>query len=309
VKATDPPGKRNGLTGRPPEAGQREARTDRRPAEQAEGAEQARRAAGRAQLPGQQRDSRDVQLPRIGPERMEELRAFASRHQPGVARLLQLLETRSPERHAKAVQALDRDVRRLEAMQSRDADLYHLALERWKNRSGIDLTLAQIEMHRSQIDSPAGQEVMGRLKELVRQQEELKRKQLQVELNRARARIKRLEEQLEHSGKIDQSKIDRMVRDMLGRMGRQSQNADRPDDSRPGADQHGERRPESGRPDDSRRPDSAGPPRESEPDRERARDGEDRRREGEDRRPDSPRPRGDGGDHPATPPDAVTGGK
>ncbi len=294
---------------RPREAGQRDERTDRRPADQAE---RVRRPETPGQLPGQPRESRNGQLLRVGPERMEELLAFASRHQPGVARLLHLLETRSPERHAKAVQALDRDVRRLEAMQLRDGDLYHLALERWKNRSGIDLALAQLELRRSEIDSPAGQEMIGRLKELVRQQEELKRKQLKVELNRARARIERLEQQLTEAGEIDSSKIDKTVRDLMGRLRRQSQNADRPDGNRPDAGQPGDRRPESGRPDDNRRPDSAGPPRGGEPDRERPRpprEGEDRRREGGGRLPEALRPEGDGGEQPPATPDAKNGGE
>lgn len=287
---------------RPRDQGVQEQRNERRPAE---AGERARRDATPQPPPERQRDDRPDQAGRINPERMEQLLAFANQHQPGVARLLRLLETRSPDRHARAVQALDRDVRRLEAMQARDPDFHRLALERWKNRSTMDLTLAQIEMQRGEANAAPSEEMVNRLKRLVRQQEELKRKQLHLELDRARARIERLEQQIQAAGELDQAKVDSRVRELMIRMRREAQ-ADSP---RPEAGRPGDRRPETAPPSPGGRRGSAGPPPDQRPEVDGPRpprpDG-DRRRDGG-RPPEPPRPDRDGEGNPPSSPEPSGG--
>jgi hypothetical protein len=153
----------------------------------------------------------------ISDSRKDELIKFVTEHQPGVARMLNTLERRAPVQYQKALTALDRDVRRLETLQKRDPEGYELGLNRWKNRSAIDLTLAKMALRAEPVSASDKQAQLDRLRQLVERREELRIAQARLDFARARSRADRLQKQMVLLQSEKAEGIQRGVDDLVNR--------------------------------------------------------------------------------------------
>lgn len=149
--------------------------------------------------------------------RRAELQAFVLEHQPGVARMLRMLERRVPAGYQRAIESLNRDVQRLQALEKRDPELHELALGRWKVRSSIDLLLAEMALRSDSGSAEKRDAQMAQLRELVQKQEDFRRRQLRLELTRTR---NRLEQQLHRSETQEVELVDRTLNELMGRVKR-----------------------------------------------------------------------------------------
>lgn len=159
---------------------------------------------------------------------------YVKKHNPPAARLLNQLERSSPGQFRQALQSLERDVENLRNYELRDPERFELALKQWRNRTNIEILLAQVA--RGQ-ESPRTRQQLQRLLE---EQRQVRRDWMNLELIALEKRAEKLREQLAQMpdpSESDQQKIadDMMRRAKLSaqRMQRGPQNAD----SKPAADQ------------------------------------------------------------------------
>lgn len=188
----------------------------------------------------QARDARQPAV--IDDDRKAALLVFANEHQPGVARLLNVLERRNPQEYQRALESLDRDVRRLENLKKRNADLYELGLKRWKNSSAIELLLANIALFSERSDEQTRQGQMRRLRQLVVAREELRAQQLTMDIGQLQGHMERLEKQLAASETDRRQTVEKSMTNLMNRAKRMRLNSTKPpsQDGKSGGDGGGE---------------------------------------------------------------------
>ena len=164
-------------------------------------------AQSKAKTAGTGRARPSTALPVVTPEREAAALTFVRRHHPPLAELLIHLEEQDKRQYQRAIRDLFRTSERLAQLQERDADRYQFELRVWKIQSRIQLYSAQLAMQ----EDPA---IRQRLKEALREQDEVQRQLLQRERQRLSERLKRIDEQLNamktRSGDLD-SRIDTLV--------------------------------------------------------------------------------------------------
>ncbi len=164
----------------------------------------------------------------ITAERRAELITFVRDNNPPIERLLNNLESKNPAQFRLALQAMARDVQLLEDLKSRDPQRYELSLELWRNRSRLDLLAAQIALQ-PETRRPA---LRRQMHQVMEQQNELRGKLLDLELQRVSERQSRLEKSREELRSLTDADIRRQVNEVINRGRRNLERSDRADPDR-----------------------------------------------------------------------------
>lgn len=146
-------------------------------------------------------------------ERRAELIAFAREHNPPIERLLNNLETKNPAQFRLAIQAMARDVQLLEDLKSRDPQRFELSLQLWQNRSRLDLLAAQVALQ-PETRRPA---LRRQMHQVMEQQNELRGKLLDLEIQRVAERQTRLEKSREELRNLSEADVRRQVSEVINR--------------------------------------------------------------------------------------------
>lgn len=115
--------------------------------------------------------------------------AFATQHHSELAELLQTLKRSNKSAYVDALKDVAREQDRLAKLADRDAERHALAVELWKLDSRIRLEMAKFAMNQ---DSERDQ----RVKALLKERFDVRRKALELDHKRAQTRVTKLEEQL-----------------------------------------------------------------------------------------------------------------
>lgn len=129
---------------------------------------------------------------------------FAEKHHPELASLLKTLETMSPQAYAAAVRDVSRAAERLNAMQERDEERYERELDVWKTRSRVHVVSAEYRV-------APGPDLEKKLRDLLHDELQAKRKLLTFERDRAGKRIEQLDRELRELDEKGSALIDRQI--------------------------------------------------------------------------------------------------
>ena len=133
--------------------------------------------------------------------------AFARTHHPELAKLIgRLKKSGTKGAYEKALGELSRTVRRLEPIKRGNPERYEMQVALWKLESEARLLVA-----RQAMKSDADPELESRLRETLRKRATLRRNMLENDIKRSRARIERIESQLESLQNLDAA-ADRELR-------------------------------------------------------------------------------------------------
>lgn len=136
------------------------------------------------------------------------LMEFVAEHHPDLERMLGLLENRRPAQYRKAMRTLSTQFDRLQNVKRRDPEKYEIALEYWKIHSRIEVLTARISLS-------GPEKFEAKLKELIRQRQEIKVKLQSYEVAKLEQRLKRLRENLDKTqGSID-AEVDKQFKQIL----------------------------------------------------------------------------------------------
>lgn len=115
--------------------------------------------------------------------------AFAKQHHFELAELLVALKKSNKSQYVAALRELDRDRDRIEKLSERDKERAEISLGIWKTDSRIRLAMARFMMTQDA-------EHDARIRELLKQRQELRLANLQLEKMRSAARLSKLDEQI-----------------------------------------------------------------------------------------------------------------
>lgn len=157
----------------------------------------------------------------MSPQSRTALMEYVRKHNPPAARLLIQLERTSPGQFRQALQSLEREVDSLRQFETRDPERFELALKQWRNRTNIDIVLAQIA--RGQ-ESPSTRQQLQRLLD---EQRQVRRELMALELIALEKRTQRLRDQLASMEELSEAEQLRLVDDMLRRAKQSAQRRQR----------------------------------------------------------------------------------
>lgn len=138
------------------------------------------------------------------PNRAALAKAFAEQHHPELASLLKTLETMSPQAYESAVRDVSRAAERLNDLKERDAERYERELDVWKTRSRVHVVSAEYRV------SP-GPDLEKKLRDLMQDELEAKRKLLAFERGKAEKRLEQLDRELRALDEKGSAMIDRQI--------------------------------------------------------------------------------------------------
>jgi hypothetical protein len=138
------------------------------------------------------------------PDREALAKAFAEEHHPELASLLKTLEAMNPQAYEVAVRDVSRAALRLNELKERDEERYERELDVWKTRSRVHLVSAE---HRV---SP-GPDLEEKLRVLMQDELEAKRKLLAFEREKAEKRLEQLDRELRALDEKGSAMIDRQI--------------------------------------------------------------------------------------------------
>jgi hypothetical protein len=174
------------------------------PAKSADQKKQAeKKAAEKSEKPGEKK-AEPRNLEERKSDREAVAKAFAEAHHPELASLLRTLETMSPQAYQSAVRDVARAADRLNSLQERDEARYERELEVWKTRSRVHVVSAEYRV------SP-GPDLEQKLRELMQDEVQAKRKLLAFERERAEKRLEQLDRELRELDEKGSAMIDRQI--------------------------------------------------------------------------------------------------
>ena len=141
-------------------------------------------------------------------ERKAKLMEFVSEHHPDLKRLLGLLEERRPAQYRKAMRTLSTQFDRLQNVKKRDPKKFEIALEYWKVHSRIEVLTARIALN-----GPDKYE--DKLKELIRQRQEIKVELQKYEVAKLEQRLNRLQANLSKTQNSMDSEVEKQLKQIL----------------------------------------------------------------------------------------------
>lgn len=150
----------------------------------------------------------DKQQKPLAAKRIKELMSFAEEHHPEILPLMEVLKKNRPERFKRVTHGLDREVRSLERVKQRSADAYDLALKQWTNRSRVRLLSAQVSTAKSIKEV---EEIRRQIRRLLKQNQKLRIKGLEQDLDQAQARANRITKLLKDLRKNGDETIDKKI--------------------------------------------------------------------------------------------------
>ena len=131
---------------------------------------------------------------------------FAQQHHPALVRLLNQLRRIDQREYVKAIRELSRVSERLSNLKQRNPPIYELQLEIWKANSSATLLSARIQLN------PDQEGLREELHEVLEKKRTLQRQLLREELDRAKRRVERLEQDIERFDRDKDLLLDREFR-------------------------------------------------------------------------------------------------
>lgn len=138
------------------------------------------------------------------PDREALAKAFAEEHHPELASLLKTLESMNPQAYEAAVRDVSRAALRLNELKERDEDRYELELDVWKTRSRVHVVSAEYRVS-------SGPDLEKKLRGLMQDELEAKRKLLAFEREKAEKRLEQLDRELRELDEKGSAMIDRQI--------------------------------------------------------------------------------------------------
>lgn len=117
---------------------------------------------------------------------------FVREHQPELAKLLEFLKSKQSGDYRQAMNESAKVRQRLQTIKGRDAELYEVELAIWKNAAQLRLLAASLSVKAKKL----GDQDRAKLEELIKRENELTIKRLQLEKARAESRLAQLSQQL-----------------------------------------------------------------------------------------------------------------
>lgn len=141
-------------------------------------------------------------------ERKAMLMEFVSEHHPDLERLLGLLEDRKPAQYRKAMRTLSTQFERLQNVKKRDPKKYEIALEYWKVHSRIEVLTARVALN-------GPEKFQTKLKDLIRQRQEIKVQLQKYEVAKLEQRLKRLQGNLNRTQDSIDKEVEKQLKQIL----------------------------------------------------------------------------------------------
>lgn len=145
-------------------------------------------AGGRATAAGLSNSTSPTKL-EVTVEQQKTVQDFVRQNHPELNVLLAYLEQNRPQEYKRAIKDLYRNIARIETFRERDQERYELELKLWQLQSRSQLVAARLTM----LDEQQRQE---ELRELLRQQAEIRAQLLRRERDRLKERLTKLEQQI-----------------------------------------------------------------------------------------------------------------
>lgn len=123
-------------------------------------------------------------------ERLKELTEFVKEHHAELLAPMDWLKKKRPVQYQSVLRSMDRTVVRLQAWKERDEKKYEFGLKQWKLRSRVQLLSAKLAIQ----DTP---KLRKELTQLIGKDVDLRVEQLKREAEQMRARLKKLDKQIE----------------------------------------------------------------------------------------------------------------
>ncbi|PQO47785.1 hypothetical protein C5Y93_01715 [Blastopirellula marina] len=162
-----------------------------RDTEQQQPGERKPEARQRKRVPTKQTGRQPGTTPQERKQREQDAIEFAREHHPALVRLLNHLRRIDQQEYNQAIRELARVSDRLSTLKQRNPRSYELQLEIWKANSSATLLAARIQL------DPENQDLRDELYVALQRKSTLQRRLLHDEVERAKRRLKRLEEDLE----------------------------------------------------------------------------------------------------------------
>ena len=162
---------------------------------------------------------------------------FVKEHQPALMELLIYLKENRKREYEKALRELDRTVARLEQTRRRQQKRYRIELEAWKAQSMIQLLVARLVMS----DDPQTRE---ELTEAIRHQYDLRIRLLELEQQRLKERLRRVETTVTTLKTKRDQQIERSVGQLLRKAERMQQAGTKPPKARGARSKKRQRQPD-----------------------------------------------------------------
>jgi hypothetical protein len=160
----------------------------------------------------------DDDMSAVTPEREAAARLFAARHHSELSGLLEQLKETNPDGYEKAIQELFATSERLARLMERRPERYELELAVWKVDSRIRLLAARSAMGENEGRRQA-------LKKLLLEKNDLRLQLLQLDRQRAAARLERLDASIAElqndSEAVADAELERLLRSTRQRLNRQ----------------------------------------------------------------------------------------
>ena len=141
---------------------------------------------------------------------------FVDTHHPALKRLLKLLEEKRPDEFKRAMKALSNQHARLNRNKEKDPERYRIELKMWKVRSRIEYTSAQLTVDNTE-------KIEGRLRELLQQQWELKIEMRRLEIERQKAKIDAMREDLAEFRETRSEVLDKQLAQKIAKAKKRSE--------------------------------------------------------------------------------------
>lgn len=145
----------------------------------------------------------------LTPEREAAVMTFVKLNHPDLEMLLTHLKQSEPKEYEKAVRDLTRVIDRLAASKDRDADMYELELRSWKAQSRLQLLSARQAMG-------ASDDLRDEMREVIREQGEVRTEILKREKQRIQDRLTRIESELSRLEKNSDRWVEQQLKSIAG---------------------------------------------------------------------------------------------
>ncbi|MCE2791119.1 MAG: hypothetical protein ACK56D_06865 [Planctomycetota bacterium] len=150
-------------------------------------------------------------------QRKAELLTFAEQNLPQLRSLLDTLEAKRPEQFRTALLNLARDEKRLSGLEKLDPERFELELKRWTTDQRIQIVTARLAL---QGESDG---IRSEMKELLATRNELRLQWLQLDLERSRERVVRLEGLIQEAIRPSDAELQRQLDQLIARTKREAQ--------------------------------------------------------------------------------------
>lgn len=172
-------------------------KASRRPEPSAKNATQGEKAKRKSPAKPPRRNQPKAQTQKPAPDinkaRRAEIMSFVKQHHPEIRPLLNTLRKNRPEQFASTLRTLDREVRSIQALESRAPERYKKVLAMWIARSKIRLLSAQLAVKTSDSEK---RKLRKQIHSLIERHWNLRTQQLTSDIQLAEQRVERLNSQL-----------------------------------------------------------------------------------------------------------------